>query len=460
MKGDLAARHKVLTVKGEGVCYNSCRPKSCEACHACSTISGNITSHRLPGVRPATSLTPRTPPKALPELEHFNTTNVDAKADPCEDFYGYADSKWLAAHPIPGDQATWGVASPLRLWNETVLLLALEQNSASDPKRTPNEQKVGDYYFACMDTKAIEAHTAEWLKPELERIARISSKSDIAEELAHLHQTIPGAWTPDDNETSAALFGYSGQPDFDDASKNVAMVDQGGMALPGRSFYLDQDDKAKEIRAKYLKHVANMLLLGGEQPGQADADVVLEMETEMAKAAMDPIARREWGMTPSTIDAYEDPQSNTINFPAGILQPPFFEANQDDAVSYGAIGAVIGHEIIHGYDDEGRKFDARGNLRDWWTSNDAKEYEARGKCISDQYTQEVPEAGPGVKQDGRLTQGEDTADNGGLHLAFMALQDDLARTGKSMDEKGADGFTLLQRFFLAYAFSWCTQYTP
>jgi len=232
------------------------------------------------------------------------------------------------------------------------------------------------------------------------------------------------------------------------------------MALPGRSFYLDQDDKAKEIRAKYLKHVANMLLLGGEQPGQADADVVLEMETEMAKAAMDPIARREWGMTPSTIDAYEDPQSNTINFPAGILQPPFFEANQDDAVSYGAIGAVIGHEIIHGYDDEGRKFDARGNLRDWWTSNDAKEYEARGKCISDQYTQEVPEAGPGVKQDGRLTQGEDTADNGGLHLAFMALQDDLARTGKSMDEKGADGFTLLQRFFLAYAFSWCTQYTP
>jgi len=93
-----------------------------------------------------------------------------------------------------------------------------------------------------------------------------------------------------------------------------------------------------------------------------------------------PVDRTEWGMTPSTIDAYEDPQSNTINFPAGILQPPFFEANQDDAVSYGAIGAVIGHEIIHGYDDEGRKFDARGNLRDWWTSNDAKEYEARGSA--------------------------------------------------------------------------------
>ncbi len=579
------------------------------------------------------SLSPQTPPKALPELEHFNTANVDAKADPCEDFYGYADSKWLAAHPIPGDQAAWGVASPLNLWNETVLVLALEQNAADDPKRTPNEQRVGDYYFACMDTKTIEARAAEWLKPELECIARINSKSDIAEELAHLHQTVPGAWTPNDNETPAALFGYSGQPDFDDASHNVATIDQGGMALPGRSFYLDQDDKAKEVRAKYLQHVANMLTLAGEKPEQAktDAGVVLEMETDMAKAAMDPVARRdpknlnnkmsltqvkalapsfdwdrylklvktpstphylvtspnffknaevmlnrhplehwkiylrwqmlhgsanslsnafvdenfdffsrtlfgvkqmqprwrrcvrnvdgnlgealgqvyvnrafppsskqrvlqlvkdvqaalskdimaaEWmapetkkqaqeklhatldSMTPPTINAYEDAQSNTINFPAGILQPPLFEASQEDAVNYGAIGAVIGHEIIHGYDDEGRKFDARGNLRDWWTENDAKEYEARGKCISDQYTQEVPEAGPGVKQDGRLTQGEDTADNGGLHLAFMALQDDLARSGKSMDEKGAEGFTVLQRFFLAYAFSWCEQYTP
>ncbi len=242
-----------------------------------------------------TSLSPQTPPKALPDLEHFNTTNVDAKADPCEDFYGYADGRWLAAHPIPADQATWGVASPLRLWNETVLLLAMEQNSANGPKRTPNEQKVGDYYFACMDTKGIEARAKEWLKPELDRIAHISSKSEIAEELAHLHQTIPGAWAGNDNQTNAALFGYSGQPDFDDASHNVAMIDQGGMSLPGRSFYLDQDDKAKEIRAKYLKHVANMLVLAGEKPEQAkaDADVVLEMETDMAKAAMDPIARRD-----------------------------------------------------------------------------------------------------------------------------------------------------------------------
>jgi putative endopeptidase len=623
-----------------------------------------------------------TPPKELPKLESFNTANTDAGANPCDDFFAYADGKWIAAHPIPSDQVTWGVGSPLELWNETLLVKTLEQTSADDPKRTPNEQKVGDYYFACMDTKTIDAHAAEWLKPELERIAAIKSKQGIAEEVAHLHQTIRGAEEPGDNQTDAALLGYSGQPDFADASHNVASVDQGGMALPGRSFYLDQDDKAKEIRAKYVRHIANIFALAGENPEQAksDAATVLAMETELAKGAMDPVARRdpknlnnpmtlaevkaltpsfdwdaylkqvkspatpkyivtspgffksletmlkahsleewktylrwqmlhgnasalsdgfvkesfdfyartlygaqemqprwrrcvrnvdgnlgealgevyvtrafpaeskervlqivkdieaalakdieaaewmapetkkqahlkldgvlnkigypdswrdysavavgrtnnlqnrqraaafefqrwvakigrpldrtEWTMTPPTINAYEDPQNNTINFPAGILQPPYFEASQDAAVNYGAIGAVIGHETIHGFDDEGRKFDAQGNLRDWWTANDGKEYEARGKCISDEYTQLVPEAGPDVKQNGLMTQGEDTADNGGLHLALLALQMELGREGKSLNDKGPDGFTALQRFFLAYAFGWCEYARP
>jgi predicted metalloendopeptidase len=117
-------------------------------------------------------------------LEHFNTANVDTKADPCDDFYKYADGKWLAAHPIPADQAVWGVASPLQLWNETVLLQTLEANSPANPKRTPNEQKIGDYYYACMDTNAIDAHTAQWLKPELDRIAAIKDKAGFAEEIA------------------------------------------------------------------------------------------------------------------------------------------------------------------------------------------------------------------------------------------------------------------------------------
>ncbi|HKV95164.1 MAG TPA: M13 family metallopeptidase [Candidatus Angelobacter sp.] len=171
-----------------------------------------------------------------------------------------------------------------------------------------------------------------------------------------------------------------------------------------------------------------------------------------------PIDRYDWTMTPPTINAYYDAQFNTINFPAGILQPPFFSDKADDATNFGAEGAVIGHEITHGFDDEGRKFDANGNLHDWWTPEDAKNYDERGKCISDEYTQEIPEAG--VKQNGLLTQGEDTADNGGLYIALIALENTLKQQGKTLDTKGNDGLTELQRFFLAFANGWCEEARP
>jgi endothelin-converting enzyme/putative endopeptidase len=130
----------------------------------------------------------------------------------------------------------------------------------------------------------------------------------------------------------------------------------------------------------------------------------------------------------------------------------------DDTVNYAAIGAVIGHETIHGYDDQGRKFDATGNLHDWWTVEAAKAYDERGDCIADEYTELVPELG--VKQDGRLTQGENTADNGGIHIALFALQSDLKSKGVSLDANGHDGLTGWQRFFLAYANIWCSSWTP
>jgi predicted metalloendopeptidase len=171
-----------------------------------------------------------------------------------------------------------------------------------------------------------------------------------------------------------------------------------------------------------------------------------------------PIDRTEWNMTPQTINAYEDPQMNTINFPAGILQLPFFSGTADDASNYGAIGMVMGHETIHGFDDEGRKFDDKGNLRDWWTAEDAKRYDAKDQCIVDEYSQEIPEYG--VKQNGKLTAGEDTADNGGLHLAMLALENIYKAQGKSLDTPEADGLTARQRFFLAYGFSWCSNDRP
>ena len=622
------------------------------------------------------------PPSELPSIAHFSPDIADTNLDPCTDFYKYSCSKWHTANPIPNDEVAWGTGGPLSLWNQVILGQTLEKLSSNDSGRAANEQKIGDFYYSCMDEKNIDARGVQWLKPELDMIAAIKSKSDIAAAIAHLHKTTPQAWAQKDNETTAALFGFAGSPDYDDASHSVAQFDQGGMTLPARSYYLDQDDKSKEIRTKFVEHIANTFKLVGEKPEQAkaDAEVVLDMETGFARSAMDAIARRdpknlnnkmtlaqvkslapsfdfdrylklvnapasphylvtspaffngveeslhkhpldhwkvylrwyliqgstsalgkqfvdesfdffgrtlvgakqiqprwrrcvdstdfllgealgqayvnrafpaeskdrvlklvhdldsalsanidaldwmspetkkqaqekrqatvnkigypdhwrdyssvqivrdnyltnrqrsiefeferwvakigkpvdrsEWTMTPPTINAYEDPPTNTINFPAGILQPPEFEVSQDDSVNYGAIGAVIGHEIIHGFDDQGRKFDAQGNLRDWWTEKDGKEYETRGKCISDEYTQDVPEAGPGVKQDGRMTLGEDTADNGGIYLAYKGLQDSLTRQGRDMTTKESDGLTPQQRFFLAYAFGWCQEYRP
>jgi putative endopeptidase len=617
-----------------------------------------------------------------PKLQYFDPDLADKTLDPCDDFYKYSCSKWLNANPIPADQVYWGTGSDLELWNETVLRETLEAASKNDSSRTPNQQKIGDYWAACMDESGIEAAGLKPLQPELARITGLKSKKGLTLEIAHLHHLYPGAWEGGDNQSNAPFFGFTGQVDYDNASLVVAQLDQGGLSLPNRDYYLKSDDKSKEILTKFRAHVQKMLVLVGEPETQAaaDAGTVVEIETAMAQAQMDNIARRdpkninnkmslaqvraltpaidwnaylkalhapasehylvtspdffraeeklidahpldhwqaymrwwvvhrsapfstkalvdenfdffahtlagqqqnqprwrrcvhnadrdlgealgqayvdrafppeskartlqmvhaietalnadiqslswmspatkeqavvklkgiedkigypshwrdyssvsivrdsylnnvaqsssfefqrwiakigqpvdrgEWTMTPPTINAYYDPQMNTINFPAGILQPPFFDPTKDDAVNYGAIGMVIGHEIIHGFDDQGRKFDAHGNLRDWWTADDAKQYDERGKCISDEYTQEVPDAGAGVKQNGLLTQGEDTADNGGIHLALYALETTLKQQGKSLDDKGPDGWTYRQRFFLGNAFSWCTNIRP
>ena len=171
-----------------------------------------------------------------------------------------------------------------------------------------------------------------------------------------------------------------------------------------------------------------------------------------------PADRSEWTMTPPSIDVYYDPRLNAFNLPAGILQPPYFDSTMEDPVNYGAIGMMIGHELIHGFDDQGRKFDAQGNLRDWWTPEDLKAYEERGRCIADEYSQEVPEAG--VKHNGRLTESEDVADNGGLRLAFMAVDNRLQSENKSLDAEEADGWTPRQKFFLSFAYSSCAQIRP
>ena len=158
-----------------------------------------------------------------------------------------------------------------------------------------------------------------------------------------------------------------------------------------------------------------------------------------------PVDRGEWLMTPPTVNAYYSPDRNTINFPAGILQPPFYRAGRDAAVNYGAIGAIIGHELTHGFDDQGRKFDAQGNLRDWWTAADGTAYDQRATCVADQYSGYT--VGGDMTINGRLTLGENTADNGGVRLALMAY---LAGPGAKAKDT-LDGFTPEQRFFLGFA---------
>jgi predicted metalloendopeptidase len=167
-----------------------------------------------------------------------------------------------------------------------------------------------------------------------------------------------------------------------------------------------------------------------------------------------PIDRNDWGMTPPTVNAYYNPTMNEIAFPAGILQPPMFDMTADDAVNYGAIGAVIGHEMGHGFDDQGSKFDAAGNLKNWWTPEDRKKFDDRAACIIDQYN--TMDVGDGLRHNGKLVVGEALGDLGGLTLAFKAYQHSLkGRPGPVLD-----GFTADQRFFLSFARVWASTDRP
>ncbi len=185
--------------------------------------------------------------------------------------------------------------------------------------------------------------------------------------------------------------------------------------------------------------------------GNVRRAAAFEAKREIARVGK-PVDKTEWGMTPETVNAYFNPLQNEIVFPAGILQPPFFDMTKDDAVNYGGIGVVIGHEITHGYDDEGRKFDADGNLNDWWTDADAKAFDERAQLVVDEYNQFEPL--PGQHVNGKLTLGENLADIGGVHIAYEALERVLAKDPAK--RKTIDGLTPEQRFFISFAQIWRT----
>ncbi len=182
----------------------------------------------------------------------------------------------------------------------------------------------------------------------------------------------------------------------------------------------------------------------------ASAAALFELKRQLAKVGK-PVDRNEWDMSASTVNAYYEPQTNTINFPAAILQPPFFDEKADYAVNIGATGAAVGHEMTHGFDDEGRQFDAKGNLRDWWTAQDAAQFDKRAQCVVDQYAKFVVDGD--VHVNGKLTLGENLADIGGLRITYLALETHLAKNPS--EKKSVDGFSPEQRMFIAYAQNWC-----
>jgi len=598
------------------------------------------------------------PLASLPYTPSLDLHAMDRSVQPCQNFYMYSCGTWIKDNPIPADQASWDVYGKLTYENQLFLWGLLLEAGKADHTRTPNEQKIGDLFHACMDEAAVEKLGATPLDASLKQIAAMKSLKDLPALLAHQHLTL---------YASSMLFDFGSNQDYANSESEIAFADAGGLGLPDRDYYIKTDAKSEETRQKYLAHMTEMFGLLGDSPeaAAANAKTVMRMETALAKASLTrveqrdphnlfhkmklaelqaltpsfswkaylaalqapkisvvnvsqpafykeletqlktdslddlktylrwhlihararflsakfveadfnfsskylrgvtamqprwkrcvslvdhtlgeamgqvfvektftpetkartvamtkeiedamkseienlpwmspatkqqallklkgvankigypdkwrdyssvavrpddflgdmeravafesrrellkigkPVDHTEWGMSPPTVNAYYDPQMNDINFPAGVLQPPLFDPKMDDAPNYGNTGATIGHELTHGFDDEGRQFDAKGNLRDWWTKADAEEFQKRADCISDEYSQFT--VVDDIKINGKLTLGEDAADLGGTLLAWIAWK--AANKGKTLESIG--GLTPEQRFFVGMA---------
>ena len=600
------------------------------------------------------------------QTKPLDPANLDRSVSACTDFYEFANGGWIKTHPVPPAYPVWGSFAELQENNQSNLLTILRNASASGDKQASADlRKLATYYSSCMDSVTTERAGYQPIQPALARVAAIGNRAQLEAEVARLHsQGIP------------ALFGFGSLQDAKNSTQVIAGIRQGGLTLPDREYYLNQDKQYADIRANYVDHVAKMLQLIGESQAQAtsDAQRVLSVETALAKPARSrielrdpnrnynkmtaaelgqlaprfnwqrfftgeghadvttinvqnpdfvkavdslmtavpledwkaylrwrildtaapslssafvnedfrfgstlsgakeqlprdkrcaratdaglrdalgqayvkqyftpqararalemvnnlqsvfndrlqtrawmsdttkamarvklaafnkkigypdkwrdystltikpgpfytnalavreyerrrdlakigqPLDRTEWTMTPPTVNAYYSPTYNEIVFPAGILQPPFFDPNADDAVNYGGMGAVIGHEMTHGFDDQGAQFDAQGNLKNWWSSADLEKFKTGTGLVASQFDSYTVLDSVHVK--GRLTLGENLADLGGLSIAYAALEKALAQKGRP---QLIDGFTPEQRFFLAWAQIWRSNSTP
>jgi putative endopeptidase len=230
----------------------------------------------------------------------------------------------------------------------------------------------------------------------------------------------------------------------------------------GAATKVEAEKKLDAIRLKigYPEHwrdYSKLTIKRDDSLGNSERGHVFELNRNLAKLGK-PVDETEWFMTPPTVNAYYSDEMNDINFPAGILQPPFYDNAIDPAVNFGGIGVVIGHEMTHGFDDAGSKYDLHGNVNAWWTPEDLAHFKERTECVANEY--EGFQVAPETHLNGHLTLGENTADNGGLRIAYQALMSVLAAQGASATDAKVDGYTPAQRFFLSYGQIWCENRTP
>ena len=358
----------------------------------------------------------------------FDLAGADFRNNPGDDFFRHANGAWYDRALIPADRSSIGVDTVLNITAEARIREILERGEEGvGPSARMDAAKIGAFYAAFMNEAHVEALDAEPIAPLLQMIRVAASREELAELMGDGRRSFFNS-----------IFALGIGPDDKAPDRYAVSIGQGGLGL-NRDYYVTPPEKWREYSALEVRPDD----LFGDVQGVRKFDWLRQLNRLNS-----PVDRDDWYMSPQTVNASYNASLNEMVFPAGILQPPFFDPAADPAVNYGGIGAVIGHEMIHGYDDEGRKYDGAGVLSTWWTHADADQFAARAAILGRQFDSYEPF--PGLHIKGDLTMGENIADLGGALVALDAYHDSL----RDKPAPVIDGLDGDQRFFLSYAQTW------